>query len=134
MKQKKKKSIVDNMAFTNLKENNNMGFIKKLGKLAFENKLDAKVVNYIYEESDVYKTLDMTDYYLRDTDKLPMSLIDNSKLVNNDYIEMVDASKYYMESALVNAKRLVVALEKEIAECNEQLQFIKEFPNFYKVQ
>ena len=108
-----------------------MGFIKKLGELAFKNNLDVNVVEYVYKESDVYKQIDMADYFLRDTDKLPMSLVDGSKLISNDYIQIVEASKYYMESALVNAKRLVVALEKEIEECDDQLQFNKDFPNFY---
>tara|TARA_R110001632_G_scaffold211578_1_gene337105 strand:- start:2918 stop:3328 length:411 start_codon:yes stop_codon:yes gene_type:complete len=132
MKQKKKHSVLDSHAFNNLKkEKENMGFIKKLGELAFENNLDVNVVEYIYKQSDVYKQIDMADYFLRDDDKLPMSLVDGSKLISNDYIQIVEASKYYMESALANAKGLIVALEKEIEECDDQLQFNKDFPNFY---
>lgn len=99
-----------------------MSFIKEITRLQLKNKLDHDLVEQAYHKSDVWQAVAMADYLLRDDDKLPMSLVDASNLIDNDFKEMVVRSKYYMSGALVNAKRLVNELEHEIQEASDVLE------------
>ena len=95
-----------------------MSFIQDITRLNIHGCLEGDLVIDRLKESDVYKRLDMINYVLTDDDKLPMALYDGSKTINNDFQYTLESSKHYMNSALVNAKRLVKALEKELVDIN----------------
>ena len=97
-------------------------FIKDIAIQQAIGDLNHVVVQQLFEESMVYKSLDSINYYLTDDDKLPSSLIGNSTLVDNDFMGMVVDTKHYMERSLVSAKELVRSLELEIESANRLVE------------
>ena len=97
-------------------------FTGTLFELKDNNTFGAEAIEAVWKLSDVYQAYDSIDYYLDDTDKLPMTLVDGSSLVNDDIYQIIDGVQFYFNGTLASAKKLVEALEKEI----ESLKNIQE--------
>lgn len=96
-------------------------FIKELLPLSINGNFGYKEINELLNKSEVYKSLDMANYYINDEDKLRMAITNWSNFIDNDPFELISASKHYFESALGNAKKLVEALQKEIHDADLML-------------
>jgi hypothetical protein len=82
-----------------------------------DNKHSGVELESMRKNSEIFSRIDMMDYLFNDEDKLPMSLFDGSRTINDDYEYTFDCLKVRIESI----KQLSIAL---LAQCEHELKFI----------
>jgi hypothetical protein len=82
-----------------------------------DNKNSGVDLESIRRNSEIFKKIDMMDYLFNDEDKLPQSLFDGSRTINNDYEYTFDSLKQRIASIRMLSVKL-------LAQCEQELKFI----------
>lgn len=86
---------------------------------------------HILETSEIVEKLKDLDYYMCDGDRLPMSVVDASKHINDNAIDLIDAYQYRISQTMRSLANMQAILTDELLECTSIQEDLK---HRYRVQ